>query len=236
MDRAVFVALSGAVIQEQRLQVLTENLANINTPGFKKQDVIFEDAMAEAGGLRVFAVARQTVTNMSQGFNKRTERSLDVALEGKGFFEVETPFGTRYTRNGTFMIGKGGALSTSEGYSVIGRGGVINLTGAEVVIDAEGNVSDGGLIVGRLRIVDFENPSLLKREGNYYSVPGPWVKEAADPDSTQVVQGYLEVANVNAVRAMTAMIEASRSYETHAKMIQTIDDMTRKSIEDVGRN
>ncbi len=236
MDRAVFVALSGAVTQEKRLQVLTENLANINTPGFKKREVIFEDAMAELGGPRIFSVVRSSVTNMSQGFNKRTERTLDVALEGKGFFEVETPMGTRYTRNGTFMVGKGGTLSTNEGYTVAGSGGLIRMTGTDVAIDAEGNVSDAGLVVGKLRIVDFDKPDMLKREGNYYSVPGPWVKETPASDMTQIAQGYLEVANVNAVRSMTAMIEASRSYETHAKMIQTIDDMTRKSIEDVGRN
>ncbi len=236
MDRAVFVALSGAVTQEKRLQILTENLANINTPGFKKREVIFEDAMVEVGGPRIFSVARSSVINMSQGFNKRTERSLDVALEGKGFFEVETPFGTRYTRNGTFMVGKGGTLATNEGYTVASSGGTINLTGTNVSIDAEGNVSDADAIVGKIKIVDFEDPGLLKREGNYYSVPGPWVKEKAASEMTQIVQGYLEVANVNAVRSMTAMIEASRAYETHSKMIQTIDDMTRKSIEDVGRN
>ncbi len=233
MDRAVFVALSGAIVQERRLQVLTENLANISTPGFKKQEVIFEDSMAEAGGPRVFAAARRVATDMSQGFNKRTERTLDLALNGGGFFEIETPAGTRYTRNGTFSADKNGELRTSEGYAVSGDGGVIKLTTTDVLIDSEGNISERGVKVGKLKIVNFEDPSLLKREGNFFLAPGPWVKESAEKG--EVLQGYLEVANVNAVRAMTAMIEASRSYETHAKMIQTIDDMTRRSIDEVGK-
>ncbi len=233
MDRAVFVALSGAIVQERRLQVLTENLANMNTPGFKKKQILFEDSMAEAGGLRVFAAARRAATDMSQGFTKRTERTLDVALEGEGFFEIDTPAGVRYTRNGTFSTDSKGTLTTSEGYVVQGDGGVIKLTGTNVVIDAEGNISEKGLNVGKLRVVNFEDSSQLKREGNFFLVPGPWVKESAEKGT--VLQGYLEAANVNAIRAMTAMIEASRSYETHAKMIQTIDDMTRRSIDEVGK-
>lgn len=233
MDRAVFVALSGAIVQERRLQVLTENLANISTPGFKKKQLLFEDSMAAAGGPRVFAAARRITTDMSQGFAKRTERPLDVAIRGEGFFEIETPAGIRYTRNGTFSTDRKGTLTTSEGYVVLGESGVIKLTGRDVVIDTDGNVSERGLKVGKLRVVNFEDPSQLQREGNFFLVPGPWVKESTEKG--ELLQGHLEVANVNAIRAMTAMIEASRSYETHAKMIQTIDEMTRRSIDEVGK-
>src|SRR3990172_7791333 len=105
MDRGIFVALSGAILHERRLEVLTDNLANVNTAGFKKQKPVFEDSMPDAYGLRSFSMMKSTVTDMSQGVAEKTGRPLDAAIMGNGFFAVQTPNGERYTRDGSFTIG-----------------------------------------------------------------------------------------------------------------------------------
>ncbi|MBI5344090.1 MAG: flagellar basal-body rod protein FlgF, partial [Deltaproteobacteria bacterium] len=154
---------------------------------------------------------------------------------GNGFFVVDTPSGPRYTRNGGFSVGKDKTLVTGDGNTVIGEKGAIRLNGADVAIDAEGNIREKGVLVDRLKLVGFNNPGLLRREGAYFTAVSPGIKETAFDKDTQVEQGYREISNVNVVQAMTTMIEALRAYETNSKMIQTLDDMTRKSIEEVGK-
>ncbi len=234
MDRSIFVALSGAVIQEKRLEVLTDNLANVNTAGFKKQKPLFEDAMPDAYGIRDFASMDKVVTDMSQGPSEKTGRMLDLAIKGEGFFVLNTGNGLRYTRDGSFTLATDGTLISREGFPVSGEKGVIKLTSPEVAIDAEGNIREKGAIVDRLKVVSFTNLMDLKREGNFF-MPVEGAKETAVSRDTAIDQGYVETSNVNAVRAMTTMIEAMRSFETHTKMIQAIDDMTKKAIDEVGR-
>lgn len=235
MDRGIFVALSGAVLQEKRLEILSDNLANVNTAGFKKQRPLFQDAMPAPYGTRTFAVADGAVTDMSQGVAEKTGRRLDVAIKGDGFFVVDTPYGKRYTRDGNFTLGPQGNITTREGHAVLGRNGVIKLTSSDVVIDAEGNIQGNGATIDKLKLVNFDNPGKLFREGNFFSAPLE-VKEAGVSPDTGLEQGYIEVSNVNAVKSMTTMIEVLRSYETHSKMIQSLDDMTKKAIEEVGRS
>lgn len=234
MDKGIFVALSGAILQERRMEALTDNLANVNTSGFKGARTIFEDSMADAFRVRTFAGLDDVVTDTSQGPLQRTERNLDVALKGDGFFVVETQAGIRYTRDGSFTLDKDGNLVTRDGSFVMGDSGKIKLPGTDVKIDAEGGIKVNGAAVGRLKLVDFTNPVALRREGSHFFAPAGAGEIAANPN-TQVEQGYIEASNVNAVRAMTTMIEAMRSYETHAKLIQSMDDMTRRAVEEVGR-
>ncbi|MBI5491373.1 MAG: flagellar basal-body rod protein FlgF [Deltaproteobacteria bacterium] len=235
MDRAIFVALSGAVLQEKRMDVLTDNLANVNTAGFKKQKPLFEDAMPYPWGPRTFAQMEKVVTDMSQGVAEKTDRKLDAAIKGDGFFTVSTPNGNRYTRDGSFTVGPDGTLRSREGDPVLGEKGVIKLTSPDVSIDALGNIKSSGAPVDRLRLVNLNGAADLIREGGYFAPPVE-AQEVPVGKETVVEQGYIEVSNVNAVRAMTTMIEAMRSYETHTKMIQTLDDMTKKAIEEVGGN
>lgn len=234
MDRGIFVALSGAVMQEKRLEFLADNLANVKTAGFKKQQPLFRDAMPSPYGPRTFSTTDSVVTDMGQGMTERTDRPLDVAIKGDGFFVVNTPFGTRYTRDGSFVLATDGSLRTREGYAVEGERGQIRLKSPAVVIDASGAIESGGAVVDRFRLVTFASPEKLVREGNLFA-PTPFTTPEAAGASAAIEQGYIETSNVNAVRAMTTMIEAIRSFETQTKMIQTIDEMTRKSIEDVGR-
>lgn len=234
MDRGIYVALSGTVLQERRLEVLTDNLANVNTAGFKKQKPLFEDAMPRPFGTRTFAKMDKVFNDLSQGVAEKTDRKLDAALRGDGFFVVNTPNGNRYTRDGSFNVASDGTLTTREGNPVMGETGVIKLTSPDIVIDAEGNIKDKNAIIGRLKVVSFDNPDSLVREGSYFAPSAQNVTEAK-AKNTIVDQGYIEVSNVNAITAMTTMIEALRSYETHTKMIQSLDDMTKQAIEEVGR-
>jgi len=235
MDRGIFVALSGALLHEKRLEVLTDNLANVNTSGFKKQKPVFEDSMPDGYGIRTFSSMKSTVTDMSQGVTEKTERPLDVALMGPGFFTVQTGNGERYTRDGSFTIGPGGALVTKQGDPVIGAKGPVRLDTSEISIGADGQIKGkDGQVIDTLKLAGFKNPGSLVREGSYFSAPAD---SAAAPVSkaTLVQQGYIEVSNVNAIKAMTTMIEAQRSYETQTKMIQSMDEMTKKTIDEVGR-
>lgn len=233
MDRSVYVALSGALMQEKRLEVLTDNLSNVNTPGFKGQRPLFEDAMPGPVPARVFAKAGGVSTEMSQGVTEKTERPLDIAIIGDGFISVQTPGGTRYTRDGSLRLLKDGSLVTGEGYQVQGDNGAIKLPSSSVVIDGDGSIREkGGALIERIKVVNFREPALLRREGNLFSAQRD-LKEA--PVSADIQQGSIEASNVNAVKAMTTMIEAVRSYETQAKLIQTADEMTRKAIDEVGR-
>ncbi len=234
MDKGIFVALSGAVLQEKRMEALTDNLANVNTSGFKGSRPLFEDAITDAYNVRTFGKLDDVVTDTSQGPLQRTERKLDVAMKGEGFFAVETSSGIRYTRDGSFTLDKDGGLVTRDGGRVLGENGPIKLPGTDVKIDASGRINVNGVNVGRLKLVDFTNPGALRREGSFFAAPKGAGEVPASPN-TQVEQGYIEASNVNAVRAMTTMIEAMRSYETHTKLIQSIDDMTRKAVEEVGR-
>lgn len=235
MDRGIFVALSGAVLQERKLEYLSDNIANVNTAGFKKQKPIFENAIPRPFGARTYASLDDVVTDMSQGMTEKTDRKLDVAIKGDGFFVVNTPNGPRYTRDGSFAISREGTLETRDGYTVLGENGAIKLTSSDVTIDALGNVQDKGNLIAKLKLVSFNTSTGLVREGSFYMPGSTAVKESPVNVNTQLEQGYIEVSNVNAVKAMTSMIEASRSYETQTKMIQTIDDMARKAIEEVGR-
>ena len=234
MDRSVFVALSGALMQERRMEALTNNLANISTPGFKRERPVFEVSLPEKGGPRFFVVGRGMKTDMSQGIMEKSESRLNVAIEGDGFFVVQTPQGVRYTRKGDFTLDSNGRLTTTEGFPVLGKNGVIKLTTPDIIIDSEGNIEEAGIPVDRLRIVAFDDSVSLVREGNLFSTPSQDGIIEPAPGVT-VLQGYIETSNVNPVKEMVTMIEALRAYETHVKMIQTIDDITRRAINDVGR-
>lgn len=241
MDRGIYVALSGAVAQERRMELLADNLANVSTAGFKGQKAVFEEAVPGFGNLlagtnpRSFTSLDKVVTDMSQGMMENTGRSLDVAIEGDGFFTVKTPNGMRYTRDGSFSLTADGTLVTREGYQVMGEKGPVLLTGPEVSISSTGDIEANGIVVDKLRLVSFNNVMNLVREGNLFAPADDTVKVVPVDPKTTVAQGYVENSNINAVRAMTEMIDAMRSYETHAKMVQTMDEMTRKSIEEVGR-
>ncbi|MEW5726162.1 MAG: flagellar hook-basal body complex protein, partial [Thermodesulfobacteriota bacterium] len=151
-----FYAVRGAMGQEQRLDALAANLANANTPGFKQGKIAFED----------YLILTQR-NDYSQGAVRQTERDLDLAIQGPGFFKVLTPRGEAYTRNGTFRTDREGNLLTGEGHRVLGLKGPINVgTGKEpVLVDNQGTVFKGQVEIDRLRVVDLPDKTNLQHQG-----------------------------------------------------------------------
>ena len=245
MDHGIYVATSGFLSQQKRLDIITNNLANVNTAGYKEDVPVFQisrfsqaSIQPEGMGLPwspVFVSLKQKVTDFSQGTLTKTENPLDVALSGEGFFVVQTPQGPRYTRKGDFTIDRDGTLITQEGHPVMGEGGRIVLSSGEVEIDLEGNVFVDGNQEGRLRVVAFQGQEDLIKEGEARFAWNGKASDVRQLERPDVRQGYLEMANVNPVREMVHMIEAIRTYEAQQKVIHSFDDARKKAVDEVGR-
>jgi flagellar basal-body rod protein FlgG len=248
MSGALYMAASGALIQQKRMEVLVNNLSNINTVGFKKDLGNFKlqriaDAEAEkpadsnltnTSPLTAASLHFETRTDFSPGHLKNTGNPFDLALEGKGFFCVQTPAGIRYTRNGNFTLDQEGILVTRAGLPVLGGGGEISIDGQNFSVATDGNISVDGAQIDRLKIVEFADSRLLKKVGNslFASLNPDAIGE--ETETVKVNQGYVELSNVDVVRMMTEMIEVLRGYESYQKVIRTIDDANAKAINEVG--
>lgn len=242
LTQAMYAASTGAFSNQRRLDVLANNLANINTPGFKQDRLVFrvpveseKEGDLHTGYLQGSAspIPSGARTDFSQGILRNTDNPLDLALDGTGFFCVQTPGGTHYTRNGRFTINGDGVLATRDGHPVLGKGGEIKIDGSDVSVDGEGKVSVDGSEVGTLKVVTVSQPASLKKMGNtLFASGGSDEKEA---EGVKIRQGYLETSNVNSIKVMTEMIDISRSYESYQKTIQFLNDATKKSISEVGR-
>ena len=255
MSGSIYMAATGALAYEKRLQLLSNNLANVNTVGFKKDRGRFQAfSLSETNNNKelpfssnrsqapAYWMQYSSYTDFSSGEMKKTDSQFDLALTGKGFFCVETPDGVRYTRRGDFTVDKDEVLVTQEGWPVLGEGGEIQIKMAkpsedkrEFSVSEDGFVTVDGSQVDRLRIVDFSSSSALEKAGhNFYRAVNPNALEDMDEDF-KVSQGFLELSNVDVVRMMTEMIEVLRGYESYQKTIRSIDDMNAKMINEVGR-
>lgn len=224
MDIGIYYATWGCQAQGRRFDIIANNLANVNTTGFKKDVVRFDEALQEA-----------VATDLRQGDTKQTGNPLDLALEGDGFFEVKTQGGTRYTRSGNFSLNADGFLVTQGGDPVMGANGPIPINGNDVEIDTEGQVTVDGAVVDTLSVVTFAQPGGLRKEGFSSFANDLNQRPNKDPEEIVVKQGCLEESNVVVVEEMTRMIEALRSYESYQKVLQTFDETTHKSVNEVGR-
>ena len=255
MSGSIYMAATGALAYERRLQVLSNNLANVNTVGFKKDkgrsQAFSLSETTRNNELTLFGNRSQapaywmqysTYTDFSSGEMKKTGSPFDLAISGKGFFCVQTPDGVRYTRRGDFTVDKDEVLVTQDGYPVLGQGGGIQIKMAkpsedkrEFSVSEDGFVTVDGSQVDRLRIVDFTDSSGLEKAGqNFYRAVNPRALEDMDEDFN-ISQGFLELSNVNVIRMMTEMIEVMRGYESYQKTIRAIDDMNARMINEVGR-
>lgn len=254
VNSGIYVALSGAKLQELRLEIAANNLANVNTSGYKADRVASSSFEFELAQLVDDAVRRDPLpldetypetpydiaysktfrvgTSFSQGTTQVTGNPLNIALEGPGFFGVETPAGVRYTRQGNFAIDSSGRLMTSDGLQVRGKG-LNGLDGGDITIDTKGNVMVDNRSQGSIEIVEFENPALLKKEGHNLFAAPPEAVTLKKADQTVVHQGSLEMSNVNVVSEMVSMIELNRMYQAYQKMITAIDESTSRLIEGV---
>jgi flagellar basal-body rod protein FlgF len=256
MSGSIYMAATGALAYEKQLQLLSNNLANVNTAGFKKDRGRFREfGLSEASDnkdlplrsgqseAQEYWMEYSTYTDFSAGALRKTGGPFDLALSGHGFFCVQTPDGVMYTRRGDFTVNADEVLVTQEGWPVLGRGGEIQiklskLSGgqSEFSIAEDGTVTVDGSQVDRLRIVDFTQSHALEKAGqNYYRALKPNMLEELDED-LEVNQGFLELSNVDTIRMMTEMIEVLRGYESYQKIMRSVDDMNAKLINDVGRS
>lgn len=224
----------------QRHDLLANNLANVSTVGYKQDELALVPAYAQRAAFApgfppVATQAMSEWTDFSQGGIRETGRGLDVALNGPGFFVVDTARGTRYTRAGSLSVGQDGYLAASDGSRVEGQNGPIAIRSSDVVVTGQGEILAGGRPVGTLRIVDFPKPYALLKEGDGMFVP---VSSDVTPEpvpNTQVIGGALEESNVNAVRTMVNMIELLRRYETAQRVVQAEDEANRYTTTEMGR-
>jgi flagellar basal-body rod protein FlgF len=184
--------------------------------------------------LSPYALPLEYVTNFESGPLRKTGAPLDVAIVGKGFFEVQTPDGLQYTRNGSLTINAEGELSTAEGWPIMGQGGAISIEASRVEINAEGQVVADGDVVGVLKVVDFNDPSGLKKAGNSLFKDDGAASGMVNAEGYRIAQGTLESSNVDAIRTMTEIIETLRVFETYQKVIRSADEATAKTVNEVG--
>jgi flagellar basal-body rod protein FlgF len=218
-----------------RQDMLAENLANASTPGFKTQR-LFMTLLRESvrsDGMVTNDKAYGIYTDFSQGPVDVTNRPLDFAIQGEGFFAVETSTGERYTRAGNFTLDEEGTLTTNRGDAVVGSSGPISIESQDFMVSAEGKVIVDGAEIGAIKIVTFDNPRALVRRGNYYESGGQGAAES-EMIETRVLQGAIERANVSPIDEMVNMIAIHRGFETDQATIKLQDETARKLIERAG--
>lgn len=266
--RGVYAALSGAMAQSQRLDTIANNIANVNTPGYKRDEQVFREFLTSnekapehlnstkipnsvesfydmQGGDVSFVDSAGTYTDHSQGRMISTGGALDVALDGKGFFEVMTPGGLRLTRQGGFMMDGAGQLVTKEGFPVMAQAEpgadpaarVIRMTGEGAVRIAEdGQVYQGNDALGQLSVVEvLDRDHLTKVGSGFFDFKAGTQPEVVNAANIQLRQGFIETSNVNIVKEMTDMISATRTFETAKKAIDAYDSMNDKVVNQVGK-
>lgn len=247
MIRGIYTSGLGMTRETKRLDIVSNNLANASTTGFKTDGTIqgtfkkkLDDIMVSGSKIDVANYTPDVVrsyTNFTQGSLSSTGNSTDLAISGDNyaFFTVEDKEGNQfYTRDGNFTIDKERFLVTTDGYKVLGSEGYINLSDDEFAIDVSGNIANiTGETLGKLKITSFDNPETLTKVGsNLMSADTDSVEKAFEGE---VQQGYLEMSNVNTVNEMVNMISISRAYEANQKVLQAQDEMLGKAVSDVGR-
>lgn len=216
-----------------RQQVIANNLANVNTVGYKKDRAfhqVLNIANVNAG------IEYEETTVFEEGFLRETGEPLDFSLKGDGFFIVQTENGNRYTRNGKFEIDEDGQLVMPEVGPIMGEGGPIILT-KDFEVNEKGEFLVDNMPVGKLKLVSFEDNSVLKKEGNslfFYDEDNDDVIEM-DATNVMIQQGYLEDSNVNAIEEMVNMIMLYREFEADQKALHTFDNVMDENANRIGK-
>ncbi len=256
MVKGLYTAYTGMINEQHRMDVLTNNLANSDTNGYKKEgatsqafDTVLVDKikdLSEPGrlnrnvGKANFGVKiGENYTDYSQGAFKVTGNKYDLAIAGDGFFNVEFTnkagvTSTKYTRDGAFVVNTEGYLVTKDGDFVLGESGRIKIDPTQdVAIDARGYISQNGTEIGKIKLTDFMDLNYLEHYGENYYQP---VEGATEKTTVGAIrQGYIETSNVQVVQEMVEMISVSRQYESNQKLITTIDETLGIASQQLGK-
>jgi flagellar basal-body rod protein FlgG len=232
-------AVQSSLSQDARYDMIANNLANIETPGFKGDMMSFDEALDEV-----------ITTDFEDGQTQHTGNVLDVSVNNGMFFSVETPGGIRYTRNGSFSLNAEGVLVSSNGHPIMGQNGPITINGNNIIINEVGDVIVDGQNVDTLKIVNFGSDNIdegwifgeegsrledLKKEGSSYFRFDGENQNLPQADNAKVSQGTLEESNVSAMNQMIRLIETQRNFEAYHKIIAAFMETDTKAVTDVGR-
>ncbi len=258
MIRGMYSATAGMMTMLSRVQTIANNLANVDTPGYREDTLrlttfpqmlmsrMFAGGTGTIGGAAgnatpigqsALGVVNESMSvRLGQAGLRSTDNPLDMAVQGAGFFSVQTRDGVRYTRDGSFRRDANNQLVTGQGDLVLGPAGTpITVPPGLVTVTPTGQIQVDGAAVGQVGLTEFGEPTQLKKTANNL-LEDPNSQSQPGPAITSVVQqGYLEGSNVDPVRAMADMMVAQRAYESNARMVQLQDDMTHRAVNDVGR-
>lgn len=245
MFRSIYASGTAMLTQEKRMDIISNNVANANTTGFKEDELIsrsFRDELIsrldetnmvnkvrEVGPYNHGIHVDQVITAFGGGAMIDTQNYTDAAIEGDGFFVLNTNEGERYSRNGEFKVTNEGILVNQNGFAVLGQNGQINVGNGEFKINRSGDVyNSDGEYVDTIRLAAFDNNALLRKQGDnlYYNTTANMQESTAT-----IRQGFIEGSNVNMVSAMVDMIKTYRNYETNQRVIQSIDGIAAKTVE-----
>lgn len=229
MDNGIYIALSRQNALFRDMEVTANNLANATTSGYNAEKLLFENYLVKDNRRRdAYANDVTSYRDTSSGSIKTTGNPFDLAINGPGYFLVETPFGTRYTKNGNFQIDRDGTLVTAQGFAVLSNDQsriTIPTNATRVVINGVGNIDVDGNSVGQVGLVEFNNEQRMERLGNsLFSTTEP----ATPATRARIGQGAIESSNVSSISELIRVQEISRSVGSTAKFIETMYDLQRK--------
>lgn len=242
METTTLIALSRQGGLRRQLDIVANNIANMSTNGYKGERVMFVEHLVKSpGGQRLlggkisFVRDIATLLDFSDGPQEKTGNPLDLAISGKGYFVIQTEDGERYTRSGRFKLDDGGQLVNQNGEPLLSTGNQPFFLGpedTEITISRDGTVATNNGDLGRIKLVDFENPQLLKRSaGGLFSAE----ERPKDVESPEISQGMLEGSNVQPILEMAKMIEISRTYDGIRKFIESEDERMKNMIREMGQ-
>jgi flagellar basal-body rod protein FlgF len=235
MLNGIFSNFSGKFVNGRRLEIISNNIANVSTPGFKVSRPVFnaftgEDESGHEMLQNTYVSMYDSYVNFAAAPLLETGNNLDFAIEGEGFFVVSTKDGPMYTRNGKFTINQEKKLVTAEGFPVLGKGGEINIDGKEINVENDGSVFVDKSFVDVIKIVDFEDKKYLRNYGKNLFVNTKEGSAEIIPENSTIRQGHHEASNVDIMREMIEMIQTVRAYEAYSKIDQSLDDILGKLI------
>jgi flagellar basal-body rod protein FlgF len=236
MDSGFYAACTALMARTNSLDAIANDLANANTTGFRGQQDTFGSVMAATGAepdnllnqaTNNYGILGETTLDLAQGPLTKTGNPLDVAIEGSGFFTVQTANGPMYTRDGAFKVSAAGQLVTTSGDAVLGTQGVVQLPAGPVSISADGTLSSNGAVLGKLAVVEFPAGTAIQSAGKtYYSAPAGTARAATN---SQLEQGSIEDSNVNPITSVVALINAQRAAEQVRHALTMFDSEMNKT-------
>ncbi len=245
MDNALYINIARQSGLMKEMSVIANNIANVNTNGFRREGGVFSEFVARAADTGVGSNFENSVSmgrlgahysDFSQGGLDRTGGALDFAIDGKGFFRVQTQAGDRLTRAGRFMTDKNGLLVTSEGYAVLDDSGSqiqIPPSTGSISVSNDGSISADGKPLGKIGVVTASPDALIRAGDNLWALQDG--KTYGQKVNSQIAQGYLEGSNVNSLIEMARMIEVQRAYEAGQKLLDIEDGRIGKTIQTISR-